>query len=813
MTMTSSFPMAFGMMMVENVPFMHIICNICIDAQGMGKDTFATVFVAFAISTISVGIFFYLLGHYRMGNIVYFFPKHVIVGCIGGIGVFLFITGMEGSTNTSWKWELESMKQFFSTALLPLWLTSLGFEFLLRYLSSRIKDPLLVPCFFVSIPFVFYIFLFISGIPITLAHERGWFFQFVAGNDDPLQIWDLIDFQNVNWISILKCVPTIIALTVFSLMHVPINIPSLSVSTGYPVDMNKELKAHGISNILSGCTGGLQNYVCYCNSVTYYKCKGGGILSGLLLASISSIFYFIGPSAVAYVPRCMAGCLLMHIGSDLIKEALWDSIGVFDKYECGSVLAITIVMTAYGMTAGLALGVFCAALTYTLQSSQFVPPIRAVRTAKTVRSSMWRSKQMSAILQEHSRSISIVQLQGHIFFGNATLISMLIENMLNNTSQYNGIRFIILDFNFVLAVDSSGAETVTKLIDICKKFHVRLCYSKASPKGFPGQSKLMEKIINLTAKDRNQNLNNSNDVSQKNKNNLQNDKMKKIGKSNSLMSGYDTSEEYSSDINEECSFQNTSYSNALESSITDHIHMGESKKNTNNDHIKIQIQNEMNNNNNNDNNNNNNNDDKEENTENVANSLFVANSLDESLIWCENILIEEYLQLFNDEKNHSNIHSDSLSQCGRLLPVYLHQVHALCPYESSEIITALFARFDKEKVAGGTVLWKQGDRSTRAVLLSKGRLSSTLEEENEQSIIEDISVGHLVGNFIFTSNLKFLLLFLAVNLILSIYPVFLCFLMISYDFLCFLMFSYVFLCFLMFSYVFLCFLMFSYVFL
>ena len=61
------------------------------------------------------------------------------------------------------------------------------------------------------------------------------------------------------------------------------------VSTGYPVDMNKELKAHGISNILSGCTGGLQNYVCYCNSVTYYKCKGGGVLSGLLLALISSI--------------------------------------------------------------------------------------------------------------------------------------------------------------------------------------------------------------------------------------------------------------------------------------------------------------------------------------------------------------------------------------------------------------------------------------------------------------------------------------------------------------------------------------------
>lgn len=62
--------MAFGMMMVENVPFMHMICNIAIESQGMGKETFSTVFVAFAISTISVGVLFYVLGHFGLGNVV-----------------------------------------------------------------------------------------------------------------------------------------------------------------------------------------------------------------------------------------------------------------------------------------------------------------------------------------------------------------------------------------------------------------------------------------------------------------------------------------------------------------------------------------------------------------------------------------------------------------------------------------------------------------------------------------------------------------------------------------------------------------------
>ena len=60
---------------MENIPFMQVICRIAIDIQGQGIDTFATCFVLFAISSIVVGIFFYLLGKYKLGNALYYFPK------------------------------------------------------------------------------------------------------------------------------------------------------------------------------------------------------------------------------------------------------------------------------------------------------------------------------------------------------------------------------------------------------------------------------------------------------------------------------------------------------------------------------------------------------------------------------------------------------------------------------------------------------------------------------------------------------------------------------------------------------------------
>jgi MFS superfamily sulfate permease-like transporter len=80
-----------------------------------------------------------------------------------------------------------------------------------------------------------------------------------------------------------------------------------------------------------------------------------------------AVFFYLGPSVVYYMPRVMPGCLLIHIGIDLSTEALVDSYPALDIVEYSSVVAITLVMTFYGMTAGLGLGVLCAALTFTIQ--------------------------------------------------------------------------------------------------------------------------------------------------------------------------------------------------------------------------------------------------------------------------------------------------------------------------------------------------------------------------------------------------------------------------------------------------------------
>lgn len=317
LTALSKFKAPVGMMMVENIPFMHVISRICIQHQGFGRESFSSLFVTLAIASFIVGVFFYALGHFKLGNIVHFFPKYVIVGCIGGIGIFIFQTGLEVATNSTWYWSFESLQLFLSSKIVFLWLISLAFELFLRFLQHLTKLSILPPFYFISIPPVFYAVLYFLSIPIETAHSHGYFFEKVV-TVNPLLIWELIDFTTVDWSVVGESIPTIVALTIFSLMHVPINIPSLSLTTKENVDMNNELIAHGVSNMISGLTGGLQNYLCYSNSLLYFKCNGSGQVSGYLLAVVTSIFFIIGPSLVYYIPRCMISCFIVFSSDEFL---------------------------------------------------------------------------------------------------------------------------------------------------------------------------------------------------------------------------------------------------------------------------------------------------------------------------------------------------------------------------------------------------------------------------------------------------------------------------------------------------------------
>jgi len=135
-------------------------------------------------------------------------------------------------------------------------------------------------------------------------------------------------------------------------------------------------------------------------------------------------------------------------------------------------------------------------MTFTLQVSKHVPPIRGKMRASTLKSSKWRCMETSLVLQKLTKHILVIQLQGQLFFGNGSTISVDIEDILINDHNPN-ILYIILDFTLVLAIDSSAAEIIANIYHICKKYNVKLCYSRPSKEGFPCAVELTDRLNRL----------------------------------------------------------------------------------------------------------------------------------------------------------------------------------------------------------------------------------------------------------------------------------------------------------------------------
>ena len=459
-TAFSSFKCPIGLMMVENIPFMHALSmGIINDLGRTNPQTLPTIVVTYSLSSVFVGVVFYLLGHFKLGSIMYFFPKHIILGAIGGIGVFVVQTGIENAIGVPFKWTFACLANLFNPLVFNHLVVAVLLVVLLLFLSRFIKNPFFPPVFFLMIPPSFYLILWITGIPSDEARQHGWFFDRVP----PVtfwSMWEVFDFTQVAWWVIPRQFGTLLGLSLFSLMHVPINIPSLSLTTGTEIDINEELKAHGYSNALGGLVGSVQNYLCYSFSALYYKCGGGGKGSSIVIAGTMCVFFFIGPNAVAAIPRCMAGCLMIHIGFDLLKEALIDTWGDLDRFEYGTVVIISVSMTAFGMNQGLAVGAVLACITFVMQSAPS-GPIRGSMSGSTLRSSAWRTPTALGILDDVSRRIHVVQLRGHIFFGNVNKLSNYIEHVLVNNRKSIPVEYLILDFTLVHAMDSSAADRLS----------------------------------------------------------------------------------------------------------------------------------------------------------------------------------------------------------------------------------------------------------------------------------------------------------------------------------------------------------------
>ncbi|CBQ68399.1 conserved hypothetical protein (N-terminal fragment), partial [Sporisorium reilianum SRZ2] len=481
-----------GSMMIEVVPFFHILVRIIIEELGDDnpKAVIATTMVAFALSSILTGLAFLLLGALRLGVLIGFFPRHILVGCIGGVGIFLIETGLEVcsrlQSEDGFQYDLETLRFFFQSGhMIALWLPPLLLAILLRIITSRFHHPLIFPGYFLMIPVLFYVVTSgILGIPIQQLRNDGWVFDIgeTASKAAFYRFYTYFDFSQTSWRALWATMPTQLALVFFGILHVPLNVPALGVSINEDnVDTDRELVAHGISNLVAGLIGTVPNYLCYVNSVLFYRVGGGSRLSGLMLAGGTAIIMIAGPGTISYLPIMIVGALIFVLGIDLAKEALYDTVGRVNGWEYLTIWVIVIVMTYWDFVIGILAGIIIACCFFVVQTSRR-KTVRAIFDGSVARSTVRRHMIQRHFLDEVGTQTQIIKLQGFLFFGTINSVEDLIRRALDIAAwNQNPIRFLIVDYTLVSGVDFSAAEAFLRINRLLMAKDVLLVFCGLNP--------------------------------------------------------------------------------------------------------------------------------------------------------------------------------------------------------------------------------------------------------------------------------------------------------------------------------------------
>ncbi|KAI0013460.1 sulfate transporter family protein [Xylariaceae sp. FL0662B] len=469
----SIFRGGLGSELIEVVPFFHSMAATITSTVGEDKPdaVIATTIVSFAISSMLTGLVFYLIGRFKLGYIVGFIPRHILIGCIGGVGWFLIATGFEVSARLEdFRYDLDTGRALIRTEVLPLWLVPLALAVVLFGLQRKITSRYFVPIYILCIPVVFYFFVFsIDSLELEKLRKAGWMFLAPEAGQPWWYFWTLYKFNLVHWGAILETVGAMFALTFFSLLHVPINVPALAQNTREDnLDLNHELKLHGYSNFLSGLAGSIQNYLVFANTIFFMRSGGDSRVAGCLLAALTFVVMTIGPVIIGYIPVMVVGTLIFVLGIELLLDALISPRRKLKLAEYLTVVVIVLTMGIYDFVVGIFVGIFLAFVAAIFHASR-VSAIRATFTGAQVGSMVRRNPSQHHYLQEVGGQTYTIKLSGFLFFGTIVGVKEKIRCLISDDAfEEHPIRFLIVDLWHVTGIDFSAAEgfkTINRLLN------------------------------------------------------------------------------------------------------------------------------------------------------------------------------------------------------------------------------------------------------------------------------------------------------------------------------------------------------------
>jgi SulP family sulfate permease len=360
-------------------------------------------------ATILTGVFQLILGFLKIGNLLKFIPRPVIIGFVNALGIMMF----------------KSQLPYFKGSFILMILGAIGVTII--YLFPKLTRA--VPYPIISIIIVTLIVV-IFKIDVTTLGDMG------RINSDLPRF--LIPNIPLNMETLKIILPYSISLSLVGLVESLLTAQLIDDLTDTPSDKNRECVGQGLANIKCGFFGGIAGCGMIGQTLINHNYGGRGRLSTLVSGTAMLISVIVLNAFVVQIPVVALGSVMVVVSVTTFNWASIKRIRKVPKTDTVVMLStVIVVLLTHNLAYGVILGII-------LSSLFFASKISEIKVKK---------------IKEHTKIIYVAN--GQLFFA-STL------KFLDSFDFTENIQCVNIDLSKVKIWDESAVDAIDKVI---LKFH------------------------------------------------------------------------------------------------------------------------------------------------------------------------------------------------------------------------------------------------------------------------------------------------------------------------------------------------------
>ena len=459
LSLRSSFPFAIAGPDTSTAAMTGIMASTLIEhmaAHDPSAPILGPVLITFAIASLATGLVMCGFGMTRMGRAIRYVPYPVVGGFLGATGCLILLGSVRVVTGMKLQFatldQFENMQTFYELG------AAAAMALVLYRTWHRSRTPFGLPLILIGGTLAAHVAFHLAGISTTQAQTMGWTFQPPPALNFMLP-WSAHEIDHYPWYALPDVAGNIIAVIFVTASSTLFNTTGIEVAVHREADLERELNATGIANILSGVFGGYTGCISVSRTVLNFNAGGSRRLSGLTAAGIAALMLLVAPVLLGYMPKFVLGGLLLYLAADTLHRWIVQSRLRLSITEYLSLLVIIVIILQWGFVAGILIGVVIGCTTFALSASR-IDSIKFSFDGSEYRSSLDRSREDLAVLSAHGGKIQGLNLQSYLFFGSANKLYQHVKALLADNPE---CRFLVFDFKLVTGIDSSAAYSFAQI--------------------------------------------------------------------------------------------------------------------------------------------------------------------------------------------------------------------------------------------------------------------------------------------------------------------------------------------------------------